>query len=198
MKNTLKLAVIVALMAIGVAQTNAQDKTIWVQKVNISLTAWKDGDPKPVKITTKDIVSRLSGFTSVDVTNPVFSTGSQLLIKQDTTAGDNQVFVVRDPKTHVDTDVSAFFDVGSTASVEFTAGTKTVRHSITTFIFGGLVDLSFNISGFTTETSGTANGAEVTKSAKAAVSGTATVATSEAVVNGTISLSGGKLEAPLP
>ena len=162
--------------------------------MNISLTAWKDGDPKAVKITTKDIVTRLSGFAFDSTTNPVFSAGSQLLIKQDTTLGDNQVFVVRDPKTHIDTDVSGFFDVGSTASVSFTAGTKTVRHSITTFIFDGLVDLGFTVSGFTTETTGTANGAEVTKSAKAAVSGTGTVVTSVAVINGTISLSGGKLE----
>ncbi|SRR6266850_3195983 len=198
MKNTLKLAVTVALIAMGVAQAKAAtDKTIWVQKVNFSLTAWEDGVAKPVKITTKDIVTRLSGFTSVDVTNPVFSAGSQLLIKQDTTLGDNQVFVVRDPKTKIDTDVSAFFDVGSTASVSVTSNGKTLKHSITTFSFAGPAELTFTISGFTTESTATANGAEVTKSAVADVSGTGTVGTADTVIHGAISLSGGKLEAPL-
>jgi hypothetical protein len=198
MKKTLKLGLIAVLMAMAVSQTNAAtDKTIWVQKLNVSLTAWTDGNAKASRVTTKDIVTGLSGFEGVDVTNPVFSAGSQLLIKQDTTVGDSQVFVVRDPKTHVDTDVSSFFDVGSSASVSFTAGSKTVRHSITTFIFSGPANVSFNVSGLTTETRGTANGADVTKSAKATVSGTGTVSTTDAVMGGTISLSGGKLEAPL-
>ncbi|HMJ24876.1 MAG TPA: hypothetical protein VK475_03575 [Pyrinomonadaceae bacterium] len=201
MKTTIKLAVMGALMAIGVAHTNAATtpKTIWVQHLNFKLTAWEDGNPKAVKIATKDIINDLSGLPTPigGVTNPVFSTGSQLITKQDTasTNGDTQIIMVRDTKTKIDTDVSEFFEVGGTASASFTTGAKTTSHSITTFTLNGVTPLSFTLSGFTTESRGTENGVEVTKSASANVAGTGTVSTTDAVIQGTVSLAGGKLEA---
>src|SRR5437763_4951504 len=142
MKTTLKLAMVGALMAIGVAQSNAATttpKTIWVAHLGFTLTAWENDVAKPVKIATKDIVHDLGGLPTPSglATNPVFSTGSQLLTKEDTTAtnGSNLIIVVRDPKTKVDTDVSEFFSVDSSDSVSFTTtnGKTTLRYSITTF-----------------------------------------------------------------
>lgn len=199
MKKTLKLAVIGALMAMGVTQTHAAvAKTIWAAHLSFTLTVWEDGVSKAAKITTKDIVKDLSGAVSAGVTNPVFSTGSQLLLKEDTTTS-NSVLVVRDTKTKVDTDVSAFFNVNGSDSVSFTPpnGKTTTKHSITTFSFEA-VTISFSLTGFTTETKALENGDQVTTKAAADVSGTGTVGTTSGdVIHGTVALGGSRLEAPL-
>ncbi len=199
MKTTLKLAVMVALMAMGVTQTNAATtaKTIWVAHVNFTLTAWEDGVGKPVKITNKDIINDLSGVNIGGATNPVFSTGSQLLLKEDTTTS-NQVLVVRDPKTKVDTDVGALFTTDSSATVSFTPpnGKTTLNHSITTFSLSGVPAVSFTLTGFRTQTRTVVNGDEVTKAATADLAGPGTISTTDVVIHGTVSNSGGRLEAP--
>jgi hypothetical protein len=168
-----------------------------VAHLSFTLTAWQDGVAKAAKVTTKDIVTDLSGAVSAGVTNPVFSAGSQLLMKEDTTTS-NSVLVVRDPKTKVDTDVSAFFNVNSSDSASFTSpnGKTTTRHSITTFSFEA-VTLSFSLTGFTTETRSLENGDQVTTKAAASVSGTGTDGTSDVIISGTVALGGGRLEAPL-
>src|SRR5438105_729140 len=118
MKITLKLAAISALMAVGIAQSNAADKTIWVQHLNIALSAWHEGSDKPTKIDTKAVIKALSEAVSGGVTNPVFTTGAQLLLKEDTTSSSgNTAIVVRQGHPTVDTDVSDFFTFDTTASV---------------------------------------------------------------------------------
>jgi hypothetical protein len=202
MKTTLKLAVIGALMVMGAAQTKAASvpKTIWTQSLNFTLTAWEDGTAKPAKIGTKDIIGMLNGLTAGGSNALSFSKSAQLLTKQDTTlSNDTQIIVVRDGKPKVDTDVSAFFSVNGGDSVSFTSpnGKSTLKHSITSFTFVGIPTLNATLSGFTTETTTTENGAQVTKTAKADVSGSGTVETGiPAIISGSVMLAGGHLEAP--
>jgi hypothetical protein len=165
MKTTLKLAVIGALMVMGASQTNAAStpKTIWVQALNFTLTAWEDGTAKPTKIGTKDIIAKLNGLTPSGGSNALsFSKSAQLLIKQDTTLSNNvQIVVVRDGKPKVDTDVTEFFSFNdlatingaavTTSSVSITTNFKVSKHNRNEFDFEGN-GLSFDLAGATTET----------------------------------------------
>lgn len=208
MKTTLKLAVIGALMAIGVAETKAAAaKTIWVQPVNFTLTAWTDGVAKSARITTKDVIQALSGVNG-SVTNPVFSKSAQLLFKMDTTSSNNtQILVVRDGKPKVDTDVTGFFGFNDLVSINganvvissatVTTNFKISKHNLNEFDFAGS-GLSFEVAGFSAETKKSLVGLNVTvtQAASADVLGSGSTSTADVVIHGGIALGGGRLEAP--
>lgn len=211
MKKTLKLAVIGALMAMGVTQTHAATtpKTIWVQPLNYTLTCWADGTAKSIRVTTKDVINALNGLTPIGASNALALTKSaQLLIKLDTTASNNtQTVVVRDGKPKVDVDVSEFFSFNDLTAINGAAVTissatvttnfKISTHNLNEFDFEGAT-LSFDLAGFTAETKRnliTGNGT-VTQTATADVLGSGTASTADVVIHGTVALGGGRLEAP--
>jgi len=78
MKSILRVAVIGAWMALAIAQTgSAADKTNWVQNVLFNLNAWEDDALRPVRLTTKDVISALNGVTNqAGPTSTTFQGGS--------------------------------------------------------------------------------------------------------------------------
>jgi len=186
MKNVLKLAIITIVTAAGLVQTHAAAaaKTNWTQNINIMLKAWEDGSTKPTAITTKSVLVALAHPAS----------GAKLLVVE--SAGGTK-FIVREGKT--DTDVTSHFSrTQGTLVARITAGAVTTKRGVDAYHFDG-ANLSFDVGGLTVEARGPAvkNGANVTKSLNAKVAGEGVLGagtTPNAVVEGTISVNGGRLE----
>jgi hypothetical protein len=184
-----------ALTAKSVSESRAAAiKTNWVQHLNYTLTAWQVVGAKPFRITTKDLIQDLNGTMLSGSTSGLnFSKSAQLLVRQNLTNAipGNQI-IVRDSKTRLDTDVSELFS-RTNGPVALFGGAK---HSIQGFDLERAAGLSFALSGFTTETETRvlANGNLVNKTTSATVAGMGFTNTADLVIQGTISLSGGRLE----
>jgi hypothetical protein len=192
MKRTAQIAVIGALLAVGIAQSYAQIPVVVSQlKVTLSGFAGGDAGAASVKITNKDIINALNlsdnGFD--------FSNGAKLMVAVPAEGGSPRIFV-RDGGT--DTDVNDFF--GTDSSVVVATSNGKTQYEIRDLSFDNGVGESFNVSGFTTDKIGTVNGADTGKltgqvtSSNATVSGTGTVAGTDTVLKGTIGTSGAKGE----
>lgn len=186
MKNVIKLAIISAVIAVGILQSQAAAaaKTNWTQNINIMLRAWEDGSTKPTAITTKSVLVALG--------HPLSS--AKLLLVQ--SAGGTK-FIIRDGKT--DTDVTSHFSrTQGTLVASTTTGAVTTKRSVDGYHVDG-TNLSLDIGGFTVEARGPVvkNGVNVTKSLNAKVAGQGIVGTgttANVVLEGTISVNGGRLE----
>ena len=186
MKDLLKLAILSAVIGMGIVQTHAAAaaKTNWTQNVNIALNSWQTGGTKATAITTKSVLTALG----------VTAASAKLVVVE---SGNGIKFVVRVGRT--DTDVTSHFSrTPGTLVASSTTGAVTTKRSVDGYTFNGN-NLSFDLGGFTTETRRPVvkNGLTVTKSLNAKVAGEAVVGpgtTKNAVIEGTISVNGGRLE----
>jgi hypothetical protein len=192
MKRTAQVAVIGALLAVGVAQSYAQSPFV-VSSLNVALSGFS-GDSSgatAVKITNKDIINALNSSSSAFG----FSKSAKLLIEVPV-GGGSPAFVVRDGGT--DTDVSSFFGTDSTSII--VASNGKVQYAIRTLTFDSGAGESFDVSGFTTDKIGIVNGKDTGKldgqvtSSNYSVAGTGEVNSTAAVLKGTINLTGAKGE----
>jgi len=179
-------------MAAGLVQSQGQNI---VQNITINLTGVAQGEAAvPVRISNKDILNVLGGELGSDLTG-----GKILLVS----SGEGSIVVVR-PRGAEDVDVSEFLSktqisdgVVTDRSTETTTDITTV--SINQFVMtSGEGGTSFDVQGYTTErtrqvTFGGENIGESTDT-KAKVAGTGSVAGQFAVLQGSISVTGRKVE----
>ncbi len=147
MKKTAQIAVIGALLALGITQSNAQSNATVVAQLNVALSGFAGGSDsaKPVRIANKDIINALN-----DAGN-AFSKSAKLLIEVPA-AGGSPSFVVRDGGT--DTDVSDFF--GTDSSDVVSNGKQ--QYEIFVLSFDNGAGTSFDVRGFATDHIGTVKG----------------------------------------
>jgi hypothetical protein len=192
MKRTAQIAVIGALLAVGVAQSYAQTPVV-VSQLKITLSGFAGGESAaaPVKITNKDIINALNSSDAAFG----FSNGAKLMVQVPADGG-SPSFFVRDGGT--DTDVSDFFSTDSTSVIAASNG-KT-QYEIRDLSFSNGAGESFAVSGFSTDKVGSVNGKDTGKldsqviSSNSTVSGTGTVDGTDTVLKGTIGTSGAKGE----
>ena len=192
MKRTAQIAVIGALLAVGIAQSYAQTPTV-VSQLKISLSGFAGGESAaaPVKITNKDIINALNSSDSAFG----FSNGAKLMVAVPADGG-TPSFFVRDGGT--DTDVSDFFSTDSTSTIATSNG-KT-QYEIRDLSFANGAGESFDVNGFSTDKVGSVSGKDTGKldnqviSSTSTVSGTGTVDGTDTVLKGTIGTSGAKGE----
>ena len=194
MKNMMKLAVISALVALGIVQSNAQNTNINLV-ANISLTGFRqngDSNAAPVRIANKDILADLGNSSGTS-----FARGAQLLIvsQNDNSPG----FVVREKSGTTVTDTALSSDNLSVSSGTSVVG-KNVEYAILTFHFDDGAGNSFTVSGFGTLRHGRITGhgigvlSDKVVGAAVQVSGDGTVNGDTAVFRGVISAGGPKAE----
>jgi hypothetical protein len=190
MKRTAQIAVIGALLAVGVAQSYAQSPFV-VSSLNVALSGFS-GDSSTataVRISNKDIITALNNSSSAFG----FSKSAKLLIEVPA-GGGSPAFVVRDGGT--DTDVSSFFGTDSTGLVS----NGKQQYEILTLSFDAGTGTDFNVSGFSTAKIGTVSGKDTGKLTDqvtgftSTVSGTGDVNSTPAVLKGTVSATGAKGE----
>jgi hypothetical protein len=209
MKKMAQVAVIGALIGLGATGVNAQSSTNADLAVNISLSgvAQTGTGVTRVRIATKDILNALN-------TGGTNSRSARLLLRFDPTGTNSAVFVIRSgsgssaTETVLDPAVLSVdvapppFDTEVTSTT--TRGNVNTETSVAIrrFTFNPGTNPSFIVQGYTAATSdnkglrgGTTDTTTVTK-ATANVSGTGTTTAGDpAVLQGTISLSGRKIEA---
>jgi hypothetical protein len=174
----------------------------WVQTVNFRLTAWENGTVAPFSISTKMIISSLSGLATNASGSPVtFSAEAQLLCKQplSDSGGAGVSYAVLDGKPAVQTDVTAFFQHSVVSSVTFSTASHIAGHNIESFSLVNDPAINFTLQGFAAPTSANLrkSGNFVMGAYSADVSGVGQMpshSSSPIVIRGTVSLSGGKLE----
>jgi hypothetical protein len=191
MKRTAQIAVIGALLAVGIAQSYAQTPSV-VSQLTISLSGFAGGESAaaPVKITNKDIINALNAAGSD------FGNNAKLMIVVPADGG-SPSFIVRQPGVD-DTDVSDFFSTDLTEVVRTSNG-KT-QYEIRFLAFSNGEGESFDVNGFATDKIGKVNGKDTgpledqVVSSNSTVSGTGTVDGTSTVLKGTIKISGAKGE----
>jgi hypothetical protein len=190
MKRTAQIAVIGALLAVGIAQSYAQTAFV-VSSLNVALSGFS-GDSSSataVKIANKDVITALNNSSS----GFGFSKSAKLLIEVPADGG-SPSFIVRDAGT--DTDVSDFFSVNSTGLVS----NGKQQYEVFEFSFDNGQGTAFDVNGFTTSKIGIVNGKDTGKlegqvtSLTATVSGTGDVDGTSAVFKGTVKATGAKGE----
>jgi hypothetical protein len=190
MKKTAQIAVIGALLAVGIAQSYAQTPVV-VSTLNVALSGFS-GDSstaRPVRITNKDIINALNASSSAFG----FSKSAKLLIVVPA-GGGSPSFMVRDGGT--DTDVSDFFGTGSSDVVS----NGKQQYEIFQLSFDNGAGTDFNVSGFATDHIGKVNGKDTgvledqVTGFNSSVSGTGEVDGSLAILKGTVNAGGAKGE----
>jgi hypothetical protein len=191
MKRTAQIAVIGALLAVGIAQSYAQSNAVVVSQLNVALSGFSGGSDTatPVRLSNKDIISALNASSGG------FSFGKTAkLMMVVPAAGGSPSFIVREGST--DTDVSNFFSTGSSDVVS--NGKQQYEIFNLTFDNGG--GTSFDVSGFATDRIGKVTGRDTgvldgqVTSFNSSVSGTGEVSGTFAVLKGTVNGSGAKGE----
>jgi len=177
----------------GIAQSNAQTTSI-VSQVNIALSGFggDSSNASPAKLSTKDVLNAIS----VGDTNLSFGKAARLMVVVPADGG-NPTFIVRETSGHAnnDTDVSSFFSTDSSSAV----GDKT-RYQILSISFDNGAGTDFNVNGFTTEHRGKVTGhgtgtlPDETTSLNGSVLGTGDIDGTFAILKGTITASGAKVE----
>jgi hypothetical protein len=198
MKQTIKVAVVGGLMVAGVLQANAQNI---VQNININLKGVAQGEgAEAVRISNKDVLGVLGTATGGSFD------GAKLLL---VTTGEGSFVTVR-PKGGEDVDVSEFLSKTQISEAVVTDNSSESKTDITTysinqFIFSTGDDTNaptsnFDVQGYTTERTRNVvfSGENIGDSTdtKATVAGTGFFYDKFAVVNGTVSVTGRKVENP--
>lgn len=190
MKRTAQIAVIGALLAMGIAQSNAQTPEV-VSTLNVALSGFS-GDTSSataVRITNKDIINALNNSSSAFG----FSSKAKLMIVVPADGGSPN-FIVRDGST--DTDVSDFFGTGSSDVVS----NGKQQYEVFELSFDNGAGTDFDANGFATDHIGMVNGKDTgvldgqVTSFNSSVSGTGDVDGSLAILKGTITAAGAKGE----
>jgi hypothetical protein len=197
MKLMMTVAGIGIMFAAAVAQTHAQDTTnveANVQALNVALTGFVqqqgEGDVltvRAVRVGTKDILTALSA-----------ERGAKLVLVTPTDGSDRMVWIrTGRGATATVTDVTSSFGGQPVFSVQKSktnaSGKVTgTAYSINHYTYGGGDNsIAFDVQGFTT--TGLANG-----NFSSSVNGTGNINGSDAVLKGTISGGGGKIETISP
>lgn len=190
MKKTAQIAVIGALLAMGIAQSYAQTPVV-VSQLNVALSGFA-GDSStatPVKITNKDVITALNNSSSAFG----FGKSARLMIVVPA-AGGSPSFLVREGGT--DTDVSSFF--GTDSSDVVSNGKQ--QYEIFSLSFDNGAGTSFNVNGFATDHIGKVNGKDTgvledqVASFNSSVSGTGSKDGTFAILKGTVNAGGAKGE----
>ncbi|SPE60714.1 exported hypothetical protein [Verrucomicrobia bacterium] len=214
--RTIKLAIIAILLA-GVVQTKAQTntpsaKTNWVQTLNFQFAVWEDGKAKFFTITSKDIVTALSGVSTsitngtniIAITLPAFDNKATLVRRQiigDTNEGNVRYFV-REPagRTNTDYNVSPFFTHTNIATTTFNSGKGITEHNVEGWSFNAPT-LSFDVQGFVTRKRGIptlgSSAGVVLFGLTSQLAGTgvvSAVSSDQAVFEGSLTVTGGKAQ----
>ena len=184
-------------MAAGLVQTYGQNI---VQNVNISLKGVSQGETAtPVRVTNKDILAVLGTEVESDLTG-----GKLLLITSPEAEG--PTVVVR-PRGAEDIDVSEFVSKTQISDAVVTDNSSETRTDITTysinrFVFNAGSSANFDVQGYTTEKTRnvTSSGETIGEATdtKAQVAGTGNVNGDFAILQGTVSVTGKKVENPAP
>lgn len=190
MKRTAQIAMIGAMLALGIAQTYAQTPVV-VSSLNIALSgfAGDSSSATPVRIGNKDIINALNNSSS----GFGFSSKAKLMIVVPAEGG-GPSFIVRDGGT--DTDVSDFFGTGSSDVVS----NGKQQYEIFELSFDNGAGADFDVSGFATDHIGKVNGKDTgalddqVTSFNSSVSGTGDADSTFAVLKGTITAAGAKGE----
>src|ERR1051325_2553191 len=186
MKRTAQIAVIGALLALGIAQSNAQTPEV-VSTLNIALSgfAGDSSSATPVRISNKDIINALNNSSSAFG----FSSRAKLMIVVPAEGG-SPTFIVRDGGT--DTDVSDFFGTGSSDVVS----NGKQQYEVFELSFDNGAGTDFAVSGFATDHIGKVNGKDTgvledqVTGFNSSVSGTGEVDGSLAILKGSINAGG--------
>jgi len=193
MKYSIKLAVLGAFLAAGVAQAaTTTTVTNFEQTLSFALTATMQG-PTTTNGTTVTTAATTASVATKDVIKALgtFSSKAQLLLITPTNTDNSSSFVVRDVvnKTNVDTTVSDSFmheRLGKVTSSKVSNGKTTgTTYQITYLGFqppSQSPSLSFDLTVFITQTIQTGAGS-------ASGVGTGMVGTNKAVIKGTFSAS---------
>lgn len=194
MKRTAQIAVIGALLAMGVAQSYAQSNAVVVSQLNVALSgfAGDSSTSKPVKITNKDILKAIGGTNG-----PSFGKNAKLMIGVPA-AGGSPSFFVRETtgRTFTDTDVSNFFGTNSSDVVS----NGRTQYEILSLSFNNGAGTSFDVNGAATDKIGKVTGRDTgvldgqITSFTSTVSGTGEVDSTFSVLKGTVGASGAKGE----
>jgi hypothetical protein len=190
MKRTAQIAVIGALLAVGIAQSYAQTPVV-VSSLNVALSGFS-GDSTTataVRISNKDIINALNDSSS----GFGFGKGAKLLIVVPAEGG-SPSFIVRDGGT--DIDVSDFF--GTDSSDVVSNGKQ--QYEIFFLSFDNGAGTSFDVSGFATDRIGKVKGKDTgtledqITGFNSTVSGTGEVDSTFSVLKGTVNAGGAKGE----
>jgi hypothetical protein len=198
MKYSIKLAVLGALLAAGVAQAATTTVTNFEQTLSFALTATMQG-PTTTNGTTVTTASTTASVATKDVVAALgkaltntFSSKAQLLLITPTNTDNSSYIVVRDVvnKTNVDTTVSDSFTHGRLGSKVTSSKVSKGKTTGTTYEISNLrfqppsmsPSLSLDLRIFVT-------GTIQTGAMSASGVGTGMVGTKEAVVKGTVSVS---------
>jgi hypothetical protein len=196
MRKNMKLAVIGALLALGVGVANAQTTNI-VLVANISLTGFQqssDSSATPVRITNKDI------FAALNANGNSFGKNAKLVIVNSDANGPTAQVREKNGTDTTITDISGNLSISVDADVTGKGG---VHYDIVSFTFVDNPDspsTSFTVSGFATVRHGRITGRGIgtlddqVLGAAVQVSGSGTVGGNTAVFKGTISAGGPKAE----
>jgi hypothetical protein len=193
MNRTIKLVVVGGLMAAGLVQTYGQNI---VQNININLKGVAQGvSAVPIKVTNKDILALIGLAVETDLT------GAKLLL---VTSGEGSSVVAR-PKEGEDIDVSEFLSKAQISDAVVTDNSSETKTDITTysinqFVFDAGDNANFDVQGYTTERTRNivSNGETIGEATdtKSTVAGTGTVVDQFAVLQGTVQVTGRKVETP--
>jgi hypothetical protein len=191
MKRTAQIAVIGALLAVGIAQSYAQTPVV-VSSLNVSLSGFAGGSDSsaPVRITNKDIINALNASAAAFG----FGKSAKLMIVVPAEGG-SPSFIVRQPGSD-DTDVSDFF---GTDSSDVVSNGKT-QYEILFLSFANGAGTSFDVNGAATDKIGKVTGKDTgvldgqITGFTSTQSGTGEVDSTFSVLKGTVSASGAKGE----
>ena len=207
MKNTIKLAVIGALLAAAIlpaaATTASAPKTNYDLTINFSLTAYTTGISTPASITSKQVIQGLNGTTNTLGKANQFSTAAKLVFRQ-VLSGSNVMstgqFVLDGTGTNATTtDVSAYVNRTPTFTAAVTNGNSFRYYSSDRFqVVPGAPALHLEGVSTITTTVLSASKATVLHSLSMQAAGIGVTGSGEGaitnVVSGTITYSSGRLE----
>ena len=202
MKNMIKIAVMGAVLALGLVQSNAQTNpptTQIVYNVNITLTGFGQsgaGTVSPVKLSTKAFLTALGGGS-----NGTFSAKAKLIA---ISSGGGPVFAVRDGTNETILDSSVLSLATVSDSVTRTLPKGGTEYEII-HLTGSAGGISFDVQGAASLQKGTLGKGtlvitDATKSVSATVSGTGNLPDKTgtplySIVKGTVGATSGKVEA---
>jgi len=192
MKKTAQIAVVGALLAVGIAQSHAQTPVV-VSQLNVALSGFAGDDTSatPVRITNKDIINALNAAGNS------FGKNARLMIVVPA-GGGSPSFIVRETSggSNTDTDVSGSFGTDSSNTVS----NGKQQYEVFFLNFDAGTGTDFAVNGFATDRIGTVKGKDTgaltdqITGFNASVSGDGHVDGTYAVLKGTVTASGAKGE----